>query len=186
MDDEIAALCTELRQLTERVAALERPVDPAPALTAPEDRAISTGVAADPGVFWALEGLQARLGDQPATREGAVLLTGSATLPTGETVAWQQSVGTAGQLEVSWEDHAASFAALAHPVRLELLRHILNGVRTTSDLAEIEPLGTTGQLHHHLRQLVAAGWVKQGGRGVYEIPAARIVPLLACLLGVDR
>jgi len=76
--------------------------------------------------------------------------------------------------------------ALGHPVRLELLRHILLGTHATADLAEMESLGTTGQLHHHLRQLVATGWVRQSGRGSYEIPASRVVPLLACLIGAQR
>jgi predicted transcriptional regulator len=71
-------------------------------------------------------------------------------------------------------------------VRLELLRHIVSGVRATAELAEIASLGTTGQLHHHLRQLVAAGWVRQSGRGAYEVPASRIVPLLACVTGAQR
>jgi len=34
--------------------------------------------------------------------------------------------------------------------------------------------------------LLSAGWVRQSGRGNYEIPAARIVPLLACVLGAER
>ncbi len=136
--------------------------------------------------FWALTQLQSRLADHPATATGAVLLVGSATLPTGEAVAWQQSTGTEGLCEVSWEDRATVLAALAHPVRVELLRHVLGGIRATAELAAIESLGTTGQLHHHLRQLLAAGWLRRQGRGSYEVPAARIVPLLACMVAVER
>lgn len=40
-------------------------------------------------------------------------------------------------------------------------------------------IGYTGQLHHHLRQLVAAGWLQSAGRGRYRVPAQRVVPLLA-------
>lgn len=136
--------------------------------------------------FWALEGLRSRRGDHHSTADGAVMIVGDVTLPDGAPVSWQQGTGTAGMLESDWSDHSAAFAALGHPVRLELLRHILSGVHTTAELAEIGSLGTTGQLHHHLRQLVAAGWVRQAGRGRYEIPAARIVPLLACLAGAQR
>lgn len=171
---DVEALRRELAQLGARVADLE---------SQREDR---RGVPADADGLWALEGLRDRLADQPATESGAVLLVGSATLPTGESVAWQQGAGTAGLCEVSWEERAHVLAALAHPVRVELLRHILNGVRTTAALAEMESLGTTGQLHHHLRQLLSAGWLRQQGRGSYEVPAARIVPLLACIVAGER
>lgn len=166
----------DFRELADRVRALEGP--PAPA--AP----VGGGRGQDE--FWALSGLQSRLADHPATATGEVMLVGAATLPSGEAVAWQQSAGTAGLCEVSWEDRAQVLAALAHPVRVELLRHVLNGVRTTAALAGMESLGTTGQLHHHLRQLLAAGWLRQQGRGSYEVPAARIVPLLACMVAGER
>jgi DNA-binding transcriptional ArsR family regulator len=174
MTDEISHLREELLALTERVAALE------------ETRRGSRSAALDEGGFWALNGLMTRRPDDESTVEGAVMLVGSLTLPTGAPVSWQQTVGTAGQLETTWADRTAVFAALGHPVRLELLRHIVAGTSATSELAAIEGLGTTGQLHHHLRQLVSAGWVRQSGRGSYEVPAARIVPLLVCMLGAER
>lgn len=177
MDNELAALREAVRVLTERVDVLDaqQPTTPAVAES-----------PADSDAFWALAGMQSRLADVPSTTDGAVMLVGSLTLPTGAPVSWQQSVGTAGMLETEWTERAAAFAALGHPVRMELLRHILSGVHATADLASIEALGTTGQLHHHLRQLLSAGWVRQSGRGNYEIPAARIVPLLACVLGAER
>ena len=175
MDEELAALRDEVRALTDRVAAIEGRA-PSARVSAPNDE----------DAFWALNGLQTRLADHPSTADGAVMLVGSLTSPSGGPVSWQQSAGTAGLLETEWADRSASFAALGHPVRIELLRHILSGVHATADLAAIESLGTTGQLHHHLRQLVAAGWVRHSGRGSYEIPAARIVPLLVCLVGAER
>ena len=177
MTAEMDELRQQVRDLAGRLDALESQRDGAGNRVAPP---------VDGDAFWALEGLNARLADDAVTAEGAVMLVGSLTLPTGAPVAWQQAAGTAGMLEVDWSDHAAVFAALGHPVRVELLRHILSGVQTTAGLAAIEGLGTTGQLHHHLRQLVSAGWVRQGGRGSYEVPAVRIVPLLACVLGVER
>ncbi|WP_051715621.1 hypothetical protein [Streptomyces bikiniensis] len=41
--------------------------------------------------------------------------------------------------------------------------------------------GTTGQIYHHLRQLTGAGRLHTSGRGRYEVPAARVVPLLMAL-----
>ena len=73
-------------------------------------------------------------------------------------------------------------AALSHPVRLRLLQHVLNGSATTAELAEDDSLGTTGQLHHHLRALVAAGWLTSTGRGRWSIPGPRVIPLLVVIV----
>lgn len=189
MADELSRLRNEFRALTERVEALEKGTTQAgsnPAVGTPELDSAGMSPAIPDGAFWALDGLQDRLPENDSTRNGAVMIVGSLALPSGAPVAWQQGVGAAGLLEADWGDRAAVFGALAHPVRIELLRHMLNGITATADLAAIDGLGTTGQLHHHLRQLVAAGWVRQGSRGSYEVPAARIVPLLASVLGAER
>ena len=171
----------EIQDLAMRVDSLEN----ATAEALPEWAASDSTALTPKDEFWALSGLKARLGEHPTTEKGAVALVGAVTLPTGAPVAWQQTAGTAGLFEVEWEGRAAAFAALGHPVRLELLRHILSGVHATAELASIESLGTTGQLHHHLRQLLASGWLKQSGRGSYEVPPARMVPLLVCLVAAE-
>lgn len=195
MDESDDEMRRALEALTERVSCLEsaavcRVREEQPGHEGGQHRSVhperSEASAVDEEQYWALTGLRSRLGDHPATAEGAVMLIGSMTLPGGAPVAWQQSAGTTGMLETDWSDRAAEFAALGHPVRLELLRHLLSGVHATAELAEVAALGTTGQLHHHLRQLVAAGWVRQSGRGSYEVPAARVVPLLASLAGAQR
>ncbi|QGH68617.1 helix-turn-helix transcriptional regulator [Pseudactinotalea sp. HY158] len=193
------SLQAELADLAARVSALERaaldtgaaenrgePEQPAPAGSASERPSTIAGAIPGDDTFWALTGLRDRRPDHPTTAEGAVMLVGSLTLPDGAPVAWQQSAGTEGLLESAWDDRAETFSALAHPVRIELLRHILSGMHATADLADLDSVGTTGQLHHHLRQLLAAGWVRQSGRGSYEVPAPRVVPLLVCLLGAQR
>ncbi len=88
---------------------------------------------------------------------------------------------TAGLLEDDWSAAAESFAALGHPVRLRLLREILGGRRTAAELAELDEVGTTGQIYHHLRQLTGTGWLHTTGRGRYEVPPGRVVPLLVAL-----
>src|SRR5690606_23535335 len=108
----------ELRRLAVRVAALE-------AARAPR----ATAAALDPETFWALTGLREQLAAEPDGPSSVVMLLGDVTLPTGEPVSWQQSVDTDGLLESEWGDRAAAFAALGHPVRLELLRRILTGTR---------------------------------------------------------
>lgn len=144
--------------------------------------ATDDGATGDEDTFWALEGLRARL-DDPS---GAVLYTGAVELLPGESYRWQLGATTAGLLDTSWGELAPALDALAHPVRLELLRRVATGTRRTAELAESDDIGTTGQLHHHLRQLVAAGWLRSAGRGAYEVPPDRVVPLLVTVLAARR
>lgn len=153
--------------VAERLAALER------RLGALEGTAPPPPLSAD--AFWALIGLKER------ADASAVLFTGTVTLPTGEHFEWQQAALGDDLLDLDWPDLAGAFAALGHPVRLLLVREILGGTHSVAGLQEHEGLGTTGQLYHHLRQLVSAGWLQATGRGRYVVPAARVVPLLVAL-----
>jgi DNA-binding transcriptional ArsR family regulator len=153
-------------ELERRIAALEGMSESAPRL--------------GDGEFWALEGLKEQLAGLGAA-DGGVLFTGAVRLPTGERYDWQQGALTEGLWDGDWTRAAESFAALGHPVRLRLLREILSGRRTAAELAELEELGTTGQIYHHLRQLTGAGWLHTTGRGRHGVPAGRVVPLLVAL-----
>ncbi|GAB7190430.1 helix-turn-helix domain-containing protein [Kineococcus sp. NUM-3379] len=124
--------------------------------------------------FWALNELRRR-----AEGRSQVLFTGAVELPTGESYLWQETVVTADVLGADLTATAPALSALAHPVRLGLLAKVLAGQRTVPELSE--GLGTSGQLYHHLRQLVAAGWLEASARGSYAVPAARVVPLLTLL-----
>ncbi|MEV5978968.1 winged helix-turn-helix domain-containing protein [Streptomyces sp. NPDC052114] len=178
-------------ELEERVAELERRMaELEGARTAPVP-------ATGEGDFWALEGLKAKYPEDEVP-DGVVVFTGSVRLPTGQRYEWQYGHTTeqllagesggadegAGEGEgagADWGETAESLAALGHPVRLRLLREILGGRRTAADLAALDDVGTTGQIYHHLRQLTGAGWLHTKGRGRYEVPAGRVVPLLVVL-----
>lgn len=176
---ELDELRERLSELSERVAALEASLSEP---TRPESTHQSLNTRSH---LWALETLRALRPEHPVTESGVLLLSGSVTLPTGTPVEWQESAGTVEMFDVEWNERAEAFAALGHPVRLELLRQVLRGVTSTADLAMVGSLGTTGQLHHHLRELRATGWLKQSGRGSYEVPVARVIPLLVCLMAVQ-
>ncbi|TCO65526.1 ArsR/SmtB family transcription factor [Actinocrispum wychmicini] len=152
-------------------------------LAALEDRvaALEGRKSVDPAKFWALTGLRERLPDS-----GGVLFTGAVSLPTGEYYEWQQEAMAEDQFDRDWSDLSGVLAALGHPVRLLLLKEILKGARSTAELQEHESLGTTGQLYHHLRQLVAAGWLRAAGRGQYAVPGSRVVPLLVVLAAIQE
>jgi hypothetical protein len=163
--------------LTERMAALEERVHRL-------EQATAAPATAGRDVFWALDGLKARV---PA---GGVLFTGMVTLPTGENYEWQHGEPAEALLDADWDEVAADLApqitALAHPVRLVLLGQVLSGARTVSDLQQNSGLGTSGQLYHHLRQLVSAGWLRSLGRGRYGVAPERIIPLLVILTAARR
>ncbi|GGZ24780.1 ArsR/SmtB family transcription factor [Streptomyces poonensis] len=160
--------------LEERVAELER------RLAALEEDARRSSPSLDEGDFWALNGLKEQFAGLGAT-DGGVLFTGAVRLPTGERYDWQHGALTGDLVDGDWTAAAESFAALGHPVRLRLLREILGGRRTAASLAELDEVGTTGQIYHHLRQLTGAGWLHTTGRGRHEVPPGRVVPLLVAL-----
>ncbi|GGZ85876.1 ArsR/SmtB family transcription factor [Streptomyces bluensis] len=160
-------------ELEQRVADLERRL-------AALENAQRTAPQPDASDFWALNGLKEQLAELGAT-DGGVLFTGAVRLPTGERYEWQHGTLTEDLVDEDWTRAAEPLAALGHPVRLRLLREILGGRRTAAELAELDEVGTTGQIYHHLRQLSGAGWLHTTARGRYEVPAGRVVPLLVAL-----
>ena len=164
-----------LEQVERRLAALEASLLPneVPAPSPPADGGEER--------YWALAGLKSR-----TPGRSVVLFTGHVALEGAPVYEWQQGAEATGLLEMEVEDAAAPLAALGHPMRLRLLQAVLRGRRASTELGELEGLGTSGQLYHHLRELQAAGWLRSGGRGTYEVPPARVVPLLTILAAAPR
>jgi len=125
--------------------------------------------------------LRSRLG-----KPGGVMFTGAARLPRNVRAAWQHEMAMVDLLDADWAPEAEPIAALAHPVRLALLREVLKGARSVSALASLPGLGTSGQLYHHLKPLLAEGWLQPAGRGRYEVPNDRVLPLLGIIAAVRR
>ncbi|OEV04778.1 ArsR family transcriptional regulator [Streptomyces oceani] len=160
-------------QLEERVADLEQRLAALEVAEPPERRSAE-------GDFWALDGLKEQLAGLQAA-DGGVTFAGAVRLPTGERYEWQQGALTEGLLGEDWTGAAEVISALGNPVRLRLLQEIMGGRRTVAELAELDDMGTTGQIYHHLRHLTGAGWLHTTGRGLHAVPAARVVPLLVVL-----
>lgn len=93
------------------------------------------------------------------------------------------------QMERTWDevvDHepesiARTFSALSSPVRVRIIGALVGGPLSTAALAERIDAGTSGQLFHHLKELLAAGLVRQLRRGVYTLRAQHLLPILAAL-----
>ncbi|MET7769608.1 winged helix-turn-helix domain-containing protein [Nocardia sp. NPDC005366] len=164
-----------------RVAALERRIAVLEAgrTTAPDGKAESGEE------LWAVNRLRAEFADSGVTN-GGVLVTGSGRLPAGDQYAWQMGFTTDDLLLDDADGAAECLAALSSPVRLRLLRAILAGRRTASELAELDGVGTSAQIYHHLRQLAAVGWLQTAGRGRFDVPQGRVVPLLVALASARR
>jgi len=167
-----------LAALEDRVERLEQRQEPS---AAPPGAQPPYPPAAD-DTFWVVNGLRARL---PAGA-GAVVFAGVVPLPEGGEYLWQYGRTTADLLAADWAERSQTIAALGHPVRMLLAQLVLSGTRSVADLQADPRLGTTGQLYHHLRQLVAVGWLHQTTRGHYEVPAVRVIPLLAMLTAAER
>jgi hypothetical protein len=84
-----------------------------------------------------------------------------------------------------WSAVAPALAALGSPIRLTLLREIVRGHVTVNSLSQVEGLGTSGQIYHHLRHLTAEGWLHTPTRGTVAIPASRATALNAIQLALD-
>lgn len=152
---------TRIQRLEARLAALEQ------ASRVPSKPSDST--------FWALDFL--RKNTRPG---GEVEFAGHAEVASG-TWGWQWGLPVGDLLSTPWAEVAAILAALGHPLRLEILRAVLNGQSNTQDLQHLAEIGTTGQLYHHLKELQGTGWLKVGKRGTYSVPPERIIPLLVIL-----
>jgi hypothetical protein len=130
--------------------------------------------------YWALNELNRQSAATPIDR-GAVLYAGTVSLPSGAQYVWQRQDSTRTLLESDWRDLSETIAALAHPVRLSILKHALGNDRSTQDFMALPEMGTTGQLFHHIKALQDAGWLRSLQRGHYGVPGERVVPLLAIL-----
>ncbi len=137
-----------------------------------------------------------RLETRPTrAREGAVadeiidrFGPGTGTVHFGGSGRWGEDAVT-WQRERDWDDvrrraddgTARVLAALGSTVRLRIVAVLLAGPATTAALTEQLAQPSTGQLFHHLKELLAAGVVHQPVRGTYAVRHQDVIPLLALL-----
>ena len=168
--------------LEERVGALERRVS---ALEGPPPAHLPP---APPGTWWLLDSLAARLREADDAEPGGagdeaggrVAYGGIVRTPGSGQLVWQAEHPVPDLLSVDLARAAAVLAALAHPVRLEILRRLLLGAGTLAELQEIRGTRTPGQIHHHLRELRAAGLITAARNSFAAVPE-RVVPVLVAV-----
>nr|WP_282935819.1 ATP-binding protein [Paenibacillus sp. RC67] len=80
------------------------------------------------------------------------------------------------------EKLAKILSALGNKQRLDILRSVLKGPATGTDLVEQLHMGTTGQLYHHIKALLGSDLLVQEERGgEYSLPPHRVLPVLLLL-----
>ena len=127
--------------------------------------------------------LEGRVSPAALPNPGDPHVTYSGTGPwRGGAVVWQIIRGWTDVLVEPGERSATLFGALASTSRLRIVTELMDGeVMTTADLARRLDQPSTGQLFHHLKELLAAGVIYQPGRGTYAIRREHAVPLLTIL-----
>ncbi|GAA1427424.1 helix-turn-helix domain-containing protein [Microlunatus lacustris] len=160
----------ELDELRHRLALVEERLSGSPTAGPATPQPSTTDT------FWLLDQLRAR-GLDPA-----VVFGGSTPDADGALVSWQITRSAEDLLATDWAASVPALTALGHPSRMQILQLVATGrARTAAELAHAEGLGTTGQIYHHLRQLVAGGWLRVTTRGQHQVPGDRLVPLLVVL-----
>lgn len=133
---------------------------------------------ADP--FWALTSLK-----EHAPAPGAVVFAGAVDVGAGH-LEYQWGRPTEHLLATDWAEHAEAVAALGHPLRLAMLRRLLDREHTVAQLVDELELGSTGVAYHHLSALQSGGWVTSPRRGSWALATPRVVPLLAIITALEK
>jgi DNA-binding transcriptional ArsR family regulator len=118
---------------------------------------------------------------QTGTLQGTLRYAGSIQI--GERpFRFQQTLTIASIFEAEPEVFAQIFAALSSPHRVIILRTLCERACTAQQLQEVLGMGSSGQLYHHLKELMGAGLITQRERSsAYTIDPAKVVPICAAL-----
>lgn len=149
--------------LEKRVAKLEQPI-PAP-----------VEASAGESTMWLADTLE----PSEELPEGSVIFGGNLTIGESSYIyQWQRP--TEAVTHGDWSDNLDRLAALAHPIRGDILRRLLTAPASATELVEEEIVTSTGTAYHHLSALASAGWTTKVG-GKYALRPARVVPLLTII-----
>lgn len=79
-------------------------------------------------------------------------------------------------------------SCIGSPERMKIIMTLLKKPMTAAELVETLNFGSTGQVYHHLKPLIAADIVtddKEGGKGKYAIVPHRVQGIIMLLAGVS-
>lgn len=176
----VEALETQVQHLTSLLGDKAAPGSQQPAAPSSPEQPATPPPPSGRDAFWALTALQDRL-----PPPGGVVFAGSVTTDAGH-VEFQWGRPTGHILEADWAERAETVGALGHPLRLALLRQLVDGERTVAHLVDELELGSTGVAYHHLNALQSGGWVTSPRRGTWAVPPTRVIPLLTILIALEN
>lgn len=163
LEEQMAAFHTRLTALEEQVSSQrqEEAASPFPQASGPSSHELHP--------------------PQTGTLQGTLRYAGSIQI--GERpFRFQQTLTIASIFEAAPEVFAQIFAALASPHRIIILRTLCERACTAQQLQEVLGMGSSGQLYHHLKELMAAGLITQRERSsAYTIDPAKVIPICAAL-----
>ncbi|MDO5032861.1 helix-turn-helix transcriptional regulator [Corynebacterium sp.] len=168
--------------LEARLAELERRIealDSGNGISSPTSPQHHTVSSPDADRFWLVSALQ----NGPEIPDGSVIFGGDVSFG-GKRFAYQWQRPTHFIADESWSDKLERLAALAHPVRGEILRRLLCAPATAAELVEEEVVSSTGTAYHHLGALQSAGWVAKD-EGRWSIRPSRVVPLMSIVIAAE-
>jgi len=118
--------------------------------------------------------------EAPEMGHASVTYTGSGEW-NGAPLAWRMEHSWDAVRTLAGDSAARVLGALSSGLRLRIVAALLERPCTTAELVERLEQPSSGQLFHHLRELLAAGVVHQPVRGTYAVRRQDVVPLLALL-----
>lgn len=175
-DERLSALEQAVASLHERLIAVEANVNTS---SVPP---VSSIPSTDSGTLHLMQSRQGFPYEQDGS-SGAVIYAGAARIAEAQ-YSWQMERPVPGLLQLlegEPEMLSHTFAALGSPVRLMLLRELLQGPKTGQQIQEATGISSAGQLYHHLKELLAAGLIEQKSRNLYLLPPRNMIPFLVLL-----
>jgi DNA-binding transcriptional ArsR family regulator len=117
---------------------------------------------------------------QDTTQAGTVVYAGVGHGADG-LIAWQMSREWDVLVGADPAALASTLAALGSPQRVQIMQLLVRGALTTAEMTERLDGPSSGQLFHHLKELLAAGLIHQPARGTYAVRHQHVVAILVVL-----
>lgn len=176
--DRLTTLEQQMTIVQERLKALEARLAPTPSESSFAKSMLPSDLAPIPP-----QGSD--LPSQEGNRQGMLSYRGVAQMG-HQRYQFQRQRALSVTFNAAPEPLAQLFAALASPHRIVILRTLWDGPRSSQSLQEAVGMSSTGQLYHHLKELLAAGLlIQRGGRDYDLTPGKRILICLALAIASD-
>lgn len=179
-------MSVELEQLRKLVEKLAKDVEELKKSRREERKSViveTTEAIPDDFVKSVLRLLEARLRDRP---DGGLVLIGGIERRKGKIVdSFMSAVDLESIIKCPPSDIAKLMASFSSENRVRIMQSLLRGVKTASELSEETGL-EGGQLYHHLKDLMMAGYVQIVERGKYTLTSKGCIAIrtLACLASI--